>query len=297
MPFEQFVQWQIAGDEFAPGNPLALAATAFLSLGVFPTQITINELERVRYEDMDDMLSTTGSAFLGLTIGCARCHDHKYDPIPTRDYYRMLSTFTGTVRSEIDLEMNSEETRRKHEQWRQGHEQLLADQRSIEETLIKEGRVGFESFLKGPIAEHPELEAWGLWKIREAKGSEGSRLVPLEDGSWQDERSLTDPNVPEKENFTFTGPVPYFAIRGLRIEALTDSRFPDPTVGRGENLSRTKRRGALRPRFRVKAREAGRLEEKKARGIKQRSVWLSRCRLSRAVRSRWCWSFKGRPSM
>ena len=103
LPFSQFVQWQIAGDEFAPGNPKALAATAFLSLGVFPTQITINELERVRYEDLDDMLSTTGAAFLGLSVGCARCHDHKYDPIPTKDYYRMLATFTGTVRSEIDL--------------------------------------------------------------------------------------------------------------------------------------------------------------------------------------------------
>ncbi len=107
MPYDQFVRWQLAGDELAPANPLALAATGFLVAGAHPTQITINEAERVRYDEMDDMLATTGSAMLATTVGCARCHDHKYDPIPTRDYYRMLSAFTSTVRSEVPLESGS----------------------------------------------------------------------------------------------------------------------------------------------------------------------------------------------
>ena len=106
MPFVQFAQWQLAGDEFAPGDPLALMATGFLGAGVFPTQITANEVERTRYDAMDDMLATTSSAFLGLTVGCARCHDHKFDPIPTADYYRLLSTFTTTVRSNVDLDLD-----------------------------------------------------------------------------------------------------------------------------------------------------------------------------------------------
>ena len=110
MPFDQFVRWQIAGDEYEPGDMLAMSATGFLGAGVFPTQITANEVERTRYDAMDDMLSTTASAFLGLTVGCARCHDHKYDPIPARDYYRMLSTFTTTVRSVLDLHTEVMET-------------------------------------------------------------------------------------------------------------------------------------------------------------------------------------------
>lgn len=110
MPFDQFVRWQIAGDEYEPGDMLAMSATGFLGAGVFPTQITANEVERTRHDAMDDMLSTTASAFLGLTVGCARCHDHKYDPIPTRDYYRMLSTFTTTVRSVLDLHTEVVET-------------------------------------------------------------------------------------------------------------------------------------------------------------------------------------------
>jgi mono/diheme cytochrome c family protein len=107
MPYDQFVRWQLAGDELAPENPLAMTATGFLGAGVHPTQITLTDAERIRYDSMDDMLATTGAAMLATTVGCARCHDHKYDPIPTKDYYRMLSAFTTTVRSEILLDMTS----------------------------------------------------------------------------------------------------------------------------------------------------------------------------------------------
>jgi hypothetical protein len=100
LPFDTFVRWQIAGDEIEPENPLAWIATGFLAGGVFPTQITESEFERTRYDQLDDMTATTGVAFLGLTVGCARCHDHKYDPIRSHDYYRLLSTFGTTVRSE-----------------------------------------------------------------------------------------------------------------------------------------------------------------------------------------------------
>lgn len=105
MPYDQFVRWQLAGDELAPNDPLALMATGFLSAGVHPTQITIRDAERIRYDSMDDMLATTGSAMLATTVGCARCHDHKYDPIPAKDYYRMLSAFTTTVRAEVVLDL------------------------------------------------------------------------------------------------------------------------------------------------------------------------------------------------
>ena len=133
MPYDQFVHWQLAGDEYEPDNTLALAATGFLGAGVFPTQITANEVERTRYDALDDMLSTTSSAFLGLTVGCARCHDHKYDPIPTRDYYRLLSTFTTTVRSNIDVDLEPEKSRPERERWEADHAPLVANFNAIEE--------------------------------------------------------------------------------------------------------------------------------------------------------------------
>jgi hypothetical protein len=107
LPFDTFVRWQLAGDEIAPENPLAWMATGFLAAGVFPTQITEAEFERTRYDQLDDMTATTGVAFLGLTVGCARCHDHKYDPIRAEDYYQLLSSFGKTVRSEIQLDLSS----------------------------------------------------------------------------------------------------------------------------------------------------------------------------------------------
>jgi hypothetical protein len=106
LPYDRFVRWQLAGDEFVPDDPRALAATGFLAAGVHSTQITKNEVARQRYDEMDDMLATVGTSLLGLTVGCARCHDHKFDPIPQADYYRLLATFTTTVRSELDVDFD-----------------------------------------------------------------------------------------------------------------------------------------------------------------------------------------------
>jgi hypothetical protein len=110
MPYDQFVRWQVAGDELAPDEPLAWTATGFLGAGAFPTQLTEAEFEPARYDELDDMASTTGVAFLGVSIGCARCHDHKFDPIPQGDYYRFVSTFTTAIRSEVELELRGEKS-------------------------------------------------------------------------------------------------------------------------------------------------------------------------------------------
>jgi hypothetical protein len=119
MPFDQFAQWQLAGDELAPDDPMAWMATGFLGAGAFPTQLTEREFESTRYNELDDMTATTGVAFLGLSIGCARCHDHKFDPISSEDYYRFASCFTSAIRSEKVFDLNPGENqaiREKHTQ-------------------------------------------------------------------------------------------------------------------------------------------------------------------------------------
>jgi hypothetical protein len=133
MPYDQFVRWQLAGDELAADDPLALAATGFLGAGVFPTQLTEAEFESARYDELDDMTSTTGLAFLGLSVGCARCHDHKFDPIPSNDYYRLAATFTTTIRSEIDLRLRPGEKPAKVQVTSEGlpHTKHNADERGF----------------------------------------------------------------------------------------------------------------------------------------------------------------------
>jgi len=100
LPFDQFLREQIAGDEIAPGDNRALVATGYLAVG--PKEIVM-ENERNRADQLDDLVSTTGQAMLGLTLNCARCHDHKYDPITTRDYYRLSACFAPCQRRDVEL--------------------------------------------------------------------------------------------------------------------------------------------------------------------------------------------------
>ena len=93
MPFDQFVRWQVAGDVMKSEDPLAVSLTGFLTAGSTVTNVDGVDREKATYDKMDDIVSATGAAFLGLTIGCARCHDHKYDPISQKDYYRLVGFF------------------------------------------------------------------------------------------------------------------------------------------------------------------------------------------------------------
>lgn len=105
LSFDTFVRWQLAGDEIEPDNPQAIAATGFI-VACPNTELNVPmEDEKMfnRFNELDDMVATTGSALLGLTMACARCHDHKYDAIPTRDYYRMLKAFNGGDRAQVPL--------------------------------------------------------------------------------------------------------------------------------------------------------------------------------------------------
>ncbi|HEV3446335.1 MAG TPA: DUF1549 and DUF1553 domain-containing protein [Gemmataceae bacterium] len=91
MPFDRCVRQQLAGDELEPGNPEALVATGLNRL--WPDEYNSATLEQRRQEILDDMTDVTGQVFLGLTVGCARCHDHKFDPILQTDYYRLQAFF------------------------------------------------------------------------------------------------------------------------------------------------------------------------------------------------------------
>ncbi|HUF60780.1 MAG TPA: DUF1553 domain-containing protein [Verrucomicrobiales bacterium] len=90
-PYDRFLREQLAGDELDDADDQSVAATGFHRLGLWDDEPADPELSR--YDYLDGILSTTGEVMLGLTIGCARCHDHKIDPIPAADYYRMLSFF------------------------------------------------------------------------------------------------------------------------------------------------------------------------------------------------------------
>ena len=95
MPFDQFATWQLAGDLLPSHTKEQLLATAFLRVGKRSTENgAIDEEYRVEYAV--DRAMTVGTGFLAMTVGCARCHDHKYDPIPTKDFYSLTGFFNST---------------------------------------------------------------------------------------------------------------------------------------------------------------------------------------------------------
>lgn len=91
MPYDKFVREQLAGDEIPERSEATLVATGFLRLGTWNDEP--NDPLEYKYERVEDLIHTTSTAFLGMTVKCARCHDHKFDPIPQVDYYKMAAVF------------------------------------------------------------------------------------------------------------------------------------------------------------------------------------------------------------
>jgi mono/diheme cytochrome c family protein/cytochrome c553 len=98
-PYADFVTEQIAGDEIAPDDPEKLVAVGFLRMGAWElTGMEVAKVARQRF--LDDVTDAVGQVFLGHMLQCARCHDHKFDPVPTRDYYRVQAAFATTQLAE-----------------------------------------------------------------------------------------------------------------------------------------------------------------------------------------------------
>ncbi|MFT4551155.1 MAG: hypothetical protein ACI8XO_000619 [Verrucomicrobiales bacterium] len=102
MPYDRFVQLQIAGDRIEPGNPEAITATSFLVCGSFDGLKPNGDKQRkiMRQDEMEDLVGTVSQSFLGLTVNCARCHDHKFDPITQKEYFQIASALAGVHRGD-----------------------------------------------------------------------------------------------------------------------------------------------------------------------------------------------------
>lgn len=154
-PYDQFILEQLAGDELEPVTHEGIVATGYYRLGIWDDE-PVDPLQ-AKYDDLDDILSTTGQAFLGLTVGCARCHDHKIDPFPQADYYSMLAFFHNirrygvrahpTVLAASVRSLAPPEEQQKHQKLVDEHKQKLADtDRKLKETkrLVWKDLTGIE---------------------------------------------------------------------------------------------------------------------------------------------------------
>jgi hypothetical protein len=104
-PYDQFIREQLAGDEMPGPHPDAVIATGFYRLGLWDDEPA--DPLQARFDELDDFVTTTGQGFLGMSLNCARCHDHKRDPIPQADYYRLLAFFTDVKRYDGNTDTRS----------------------------------------------------------------------------------------------------------------------------------------------------------------------------------------------
>jgi hypothetical protein len=124
-PYDRFVREQIAGDEIDANDAEMLVATGFLRMGAWElTGMEVPKIARQRF--LDDTTDTVGQVFLGQMLQCARCHDHKFDPVPTRDYYRIQAAFAASQIAErpapfLDWEARPDASQKKYLDLRKAH--------------------------------------------------------------------------------------------------------------------------------------------------------------------------------
>lgn len=203
MPFDEFTIAQLAGD-LMPGDDVdRLIATGFHRNTMLNEEGGIDPLE-FRFHAMTDRVATTGTTWLGLTIGCAQCHTHKYDPITHHDYYRFMAFLNNADEPELALPSPDGKA-----EWRR--RQAEADR------------------LTKTLADHwpIEQELWEPMRVVSAQTDSGQPAETLDDGSL-----LFAEPAPERDAYTIVLKTTQTNVAQLRLDALTHDRLPSRGPGR-----------------------------------------------------------------
>ncbi len=188
VPFDRFIREQLAGDLLPAPAPADqrrnLTATAFLALG--PTNYEEQDKQQLRFDIIDEQLETLGRAFLGQTIGCARCHDHKFDPVPQRDYYALAGILSSTrtlfnytdnvarwISAPLPADAHAEENLRAHEakvaalelEIETAKDRLAQLSKSVGAATSKPGLAVAVSDLSGIVLDDAQAKVVGDWKL------------------------------------------------------------------------------------------------------------------------------------
>jgi hypothetical protein len=236
-PYARFVREQIAGDVLWPEDSGAVTAMGFLATGPWDESslrdIRDDSIDRqiARYIDRDDMVTTAMSTFISSTVHCARCHDHKFDPISQQDYYALQAVFAGVDKGEHEYDADPRVgAKRKH---------LLAQKAHLQKSRERKGP-GIDSMLLTAEVQ-AEVDAWEKkvaasvisWSPldpHKLRSTGGATLTKQSDLSV-----LSSGNRPETDTVTLTADTNLQNITGIRLEVLTDDSLPHKGPGRQDN--------------------------------------------------------------
>lgn len=236
LPYNRFLQMQLAGDKLQPDDYHGASAAGFLVAGPYPGQITAKTVERIRYDQLDDMLMTIGGSMLGLTLGCARCHDHKYDPLPQQDYYALAASFATTVHGSKPFDPDPAATQRAQEKHRREHEPLVAVLRQFAKEQLP---AKFDAWRKAELPKQQESPRWQIFDPVTVE-AERSWLKALPSGIIAHDGDIAaGSSVPQRgrrrapaaEEFQITVHTSQKNLTALRLDAFTDKALPQRGPG------------------------------------------------------------------
>ncbi len=216
MPFDRFTIEQIAGDLLPNPTLEQRIATGFHRNTMQNLEGGVDQAE-AHFMKLVDRVDTTATVWLGITFGCARCHDHKYDPFTMRDYYATLAVFNNSKIYPVGDASVSEE------KWLEA--QIKAPTREQLRQLAQ-----IEKRIAQLRRRYPNPPEWRVLTPVEVKAEHGSEMSIQPDSSI-----LAQGNTPDKEVYHVKCPLPAGRYRALRIEALPDERLPNKASGRAGN--------------------------------------------------------------
>ena len=250
MPYDEFVRLQLAGDLINPKNYEHLAATGFIAAGPFTSQQTAKERERSRYEQLDDLISTIGTAMLGLSIGCARCHDHKFDPISANDYYRMITAFERTGFETVGTDFKPEIYAEAKKKFDEAHQPFLKKLANYEKNELKAVTGKWLKKWQSTEVDNSSLlkdqPIWEQKQIARINGG-GIKQYPLEvTSAFSTDKAIINTSVngilmvsganPATAKYTIEGTVnSKGAIDSLVLEVFADDSLKAKGPGRASN--------------------------------------------------------------
>ena len=206
LPYDEFVRLQLAGDILYPDDVNAIAATGFLVAGPHNTTLPANDKMRMSMaqDELEDLVGAVGQTFLGLTANCARCHDHKFDPISQKDYYHLAATLTGVTHGErtVRVPMTSQQKQRIAEidtRLIEIREELDAIKAPVRDAILAERKSGVFSGPEPPTA-------FAAWEFDNDFADSIGDLNGSASGAAKLENSVL--LVDGKEAFVATTPIP-----------------------------------------------------------------------------------------
>ncbi len=227
LPFDQFTIEQLAGDLLPGPSRDQLIATGF-HRNTLVNQEGGTDDEQFRVEAVVDRVNTTGAAFLGLTVGCAQCHSHKYDPISQRDFYRLYAFFNSCEDVNTMAPMLPVPTPQQTQALAHFDQQIAATQKQLKE-IDRHYAPGQSSWEKQFTAATPD-NTWQVLDPTEFRSAGSAYLAKLEDQSI-----LVGGTIPDDDHYVITTDIPIETITAIRLEVLTHKTLPQNGPGLASN--------------------------------------------------------------